>query len=50
MEKLLFQPTYESEFAPQSAELTDYAETISVENEKLLRAVYFHISRAATPL
>ena len=36
MEKLLLQPTYESEFAPQSAEFTDYAETISVENEKLL--------------
>ena len=36
MEKLLLQPTYESEFAPQSAEFTDYAETIGVEKEKLL--------------
>ena len=28
MEKLLFQPTYESEFAPQSAEFTDKKEII----------------------
>ena len=36
MEKLLFQTTYKSEFAPQSAELTDYAETIGVEKESTL--------------
>lgn len=36
MEKLLSQPTYESEFAPQSAEFTDKKETIGVEKEKLL--------------
>ena len=39
MEKLLSQPTYKSEFAPQSAELTEYAETIGVEKEKLLRGL-----------